>query len=435
MSSDEIELEIVAVANGGDGIGRELDGRVVFVPRTTTGDRVLARVRQRKAKYARALPVKILRASVARIDAPCRHFVTCGGCQLQHVTYEEQLKLKRTIVSDALARLGDTDIEVLEVRPAVRPLGYRNRIMPAIERSPTGAVVGGYHRYDAPGTVHDIDDCPLAEEPVREAWRALRGAWGSGGRNLPGRGPLRVTIRATDRGEIGILVAGTTGTRSGDPETIAAAIPGLASYGWKDESGQFRRLAGEETLTETWQGVQFRLRMDTFVQVNREQSMRMDEFVDGLAGPPGGRRVLDLYAGVGARAIRWAAGGAEVTACEVDPMAVEAGREAAEAFGSQVEFTVDTVESALPDLPAADLILVNPPRRGLSSLAAEALAGRTAERLIYVSCDPATLARDVARLRPSWKLVGVQPFDAFPQTSHVETIAWFDAARTNGAQG
>ena len=439
MTADEIELEIVAVANGGDGIGREADGRVVFVPRTTTGDRVLARIRQRKARYARALPVKLIRPSGARTDAPCENFATCGGCQLQHVTYEEQLSLKRTVVAEGLARLGGIDIDVPEVRPAGRPFGYRNRITPTVVRDPAGGaagvVVGGFHRYDAPGTVEDITDCPLAEDAVREAWRALRRTWGGGGRSLPGRGPVRVTIRATDRGDVGILVSDVVGTRPGNPQTVAAAIPGLVSYCWLTESGEIRLLAGQETLEETWQGIRFTLPASTFVQVNREESVRIDDFVDRLAGPPTGRRVLDLYAGLGARAIHWAGLGAQVTACEVDTAAVTAGRNAAEARGAEVRFTADTVESALPGLPAADLIVVNPPRRGLSGGVAKELVGRTADRLIYVSCDPATLARDVGRLEEAWRLAGVQPFDAFPHTSHVETVAWFDATRTRGGVG
>lgn len=428
MKADEIELEIVAVANGGDGIGRESDGRVVFVPRTTTGDRVVARVRQRKAKYSRALPLRVLRPSASRIDAPCPHFAACGGCQLQHVAYEEQLRLKQTMIRDALARLGGVSVEVPDVRPAARQFGYRNRITPTVIRAGEGSVVGGYHRYDAPGTVEDMTDCLLAEQPLRDAWKSLRAAWGTGGRNLPGRGPVRATLRATDRGDVGLLVVTEAGTRSGDPEAIAEAIPGLVSYCWPDDDGQLRLLAGSTTLEETWQGVSFRLPAGTFVQVNREESLRMDQFMDQLVGPMSGSRVLDLYAGIGARAIRWAAAGADVVACELDPASVAAGRSAAETYGATVDFRAETVESALPDLGEADLVVVNPPRRGLSLAAAEALNDRAAGRLVYVSCDPATLARDVARLSATWKLSGVQPFDAFPHTSHVETIAWFEPA-------
>lgn len=431
MTTDQLELEIVGVANGGDGIGHEPDGRVVFVPRTTTGDRVVARISQRKKRYARGQALEVLRPSAARVDAPCPHYADCGGCQLQHIGYGEQLALKRTMLADALERLGGIAIPVPDVRPAGSRLGYRNRIAPTVDRE-GGRVLGGFRRLDERDAVEDVGDCLLAEEPVRRAWKALRMAWGDAGEALPGSGRLRVTIRATRAGEVGVLVSGGRGKNAGRPDDVAAAIPGLRSYCWHDSTDREHVLWGDEYLEETWGGIRFRLPPDTFLQVNREEAQRIDSLVDDLVGPPRARRLIDLYAGVGARAIRWAVEGADVLACESDGRAVEAGREAARTHGAELSFVEGRVEDILPSLRSADAIVVNPPRKGLSTVALAGIDSIQADRLVYVSCDAATLARDAAALSSGWALVGVQPFDAFPQTAHIETVAWFDARDTVG---
>jgi len=181
---------------------------------------------------------------------------------------------------------------------------------------------------------------------------------------------------------------------------------------------------GQETLLDRWQGIEFDLPADVFLQVNRRVSAEMDRWLEERVGDLRGNSVLDLYSGVGARAIRWATFGARVTACEVNRRAVAACRQAAATAGAELAVDVGRVETRISGLLPADLIVVNPPRAGLSTRVAGALVSGSGRRLAYVSCDPATLARDLGRLQAAWKLVSVQPFDAFPQTAHVETIAW-----------
>jgi 23S rRNA (uracil1939-C5)-methyltransferase len=150
----------------------------------------------------------------------------------------------------------------------------------------------------------------------------------------------------------------------------------------------------------------------------------MDRWLDERVGEVAGMRILDLYSGVGARAIRWAAQGASVVACEMQPGASAAGRKAALAAGVELEHRCGRVEALISHLLPADLVVVNPPRAGLDRRVATELASARCGRLAYVSCDPATLARDVARLATGWRVLELQTFDAFPQTAHVETIAW-----------
>ena len=204
---------------------------------------------------------------------------------------------------------------------------------------------------------------------------------------------------------------------------MAGAVGALRSYHWRADGGPRVLLAGSPHFTDRWRGFDFQLGPESFLQVNRAVAEHMETHIDGLLGDIGGVRVLDLYAGVGGRALAWAAKGADVSAGEVDGEAVESGRRTARAAGLSVDLCHGRVEELLPEMLPAEAILVNPPRRGLSASVSETLAGCGARLLLYVSCDPATLARDIGRLGSRWTLESVQPFDAFPHTYHVETVA------------
>lgn len=431
MNGRLLELTVDSIAGGGDGVARDEGGRVVFVPRTAPGDRVRARVEREKASWARALPVELLEAGAGRAPAPCPYYPACGGCQLQHLVPEARREALRRAVADALERIGGLSDARVPVPAAPGPeFGYRNRITLTLRRGPDG-VRAGYRPYDDPDAVLDVEDCPLAEPAVRRAWAGLRGAWGPDAEALPAGGELRLTLRASAEGRVALVIEGGEPGSPGDPERVVAGLahggedPGIH---WRDTSGTRRRLAGEPFLEERWDGLDLRLRPEAFVQVNRTVAAAVDRHVEELVGPREGLRVLDLYAGVGVRAIRWALAGAEVVACEVDRDAVASGREAAERAGARLRFVRARVEDALGDLLPADRVVVNPPRAGLSRPVTERLAAGGLRDLVYVSCDPATLARDVARLGPAWRLEAVRTFDAFPQTAHVETVVRLEAS-------
>lgn len=428
--SDTVTLEVDSVAVGGEGVGREPSGRVVFVPRTAPGDRVEARFVEEHASWARARPVRIVHEGPGRREAPCPYYDACGGCQLQHLERQAELEAKRGAVRDALERIGGRKADVEHVRDPGPPFGYRNRVTFTLRRTADG-VTAGYHRWDEPDRLVDVERCPLAEDPVNRAWEQLRGAWGPGGARLPDGGELRLTIRAGRSGATGVLIEGGGGA-AGAPEELAAAVDDLAGIWWRPDGGELRVLAGAPTLPDRWEGVELELRPETFLQVNREASRALESELDDLlaerAGGPGGLRLLDLYAGVGLRALRWAEAGASSAACERQVGAVETGREAAEARGTEVTFRAGDVANHLAELLPADVAVVNPPRAGLSEAVSAMLSGAELEALAYVSCDPATLARDLGRLGERWRLSVVRPFDAFPQTAHVETLAWLQSA-------
>ena len=426
--ADSLDLEVESVAVGGDGVAREPGGRVVFVPRTAPGDRVRVRLTEEHGSWARGRVVELLSAGPGRTEPPCPYYGSCGGCQLQHLERAAELAAKGRAVADALERIGGRRVEVPVPEDPGPPMGYRNRVTFTLRRSGP-APVAGYHRLAEPDRLLDVERCPLAEEPVARAWTALRGSWGDGAGALPGGEELRVTVRASEAGRAVVLVEGGEG-EPGDPDRVEEAVPNLACYAWRPRGADRRLLAGTPVFEERWLGVELRLGPETFLQVNRRVAEAMERHLDRLArerlGGLDGRRAVDLYAGAGVRAIRWAEDGARAAACEADGEAVRAGREAARRRGADVDFHAAAVEERAASLLPSDLVVVNPPRAGLSRDAAETLRDAEAGALAYVSCDPATLGRDLERLGDRWRIADLRCFDAFPQTAHVETVAWLE---------
>ncbi len=418
-----LTLEVESLAHGGDGVARDPDGRVVFVPRTAPGDVVRARLTEERERWARARVVEVLSPGPTRREAPCPFYRECGGCQLQHVEPAEELESKRRAVRDTLERIGGIRMEVPPPVTAGSRLGYRNRVSLTLRRPPEGGVTAGYHGHEDPDRLVDVDRCPLAEPPVNDAWRSLRECWGPGASLLPGGGEVRITVRATADGETGIVLEGGDEGDPGDPAALEEELEGVAACHWRPSGAGRRRLYGRERLRERWRGREIGLRPWSFLQVNRAVAHRMEDHLDRLVEPVGpGRRILDLYAGLGLRALRWSEAGAETAACEEEPDAVADGREAAAAADAGVDVREGRVEDHLPDLLPADVAVVNPPRTGLSRQVCRILGDARLDALIYVSCEPSTLARDLDRLEEGWEPVSVQPFDAFPQTAHVETV-------------
>ena len=427
-------LEIESVATGGDGVGRDAAGRVVFVPRTAPGDRARVRIVTSHKRWARADLIEIERPGPGRREAPCPLYDQCGGCALQHLESEAQREAKRVIVREAVNRIGGLSLDLPPITAAGSELGYRNRVTLALRRGPEGVRLGYHERLDA-AEVLDVDDCLLAEDPIREALRELRANWGVDACRLPAGQDLKVTIRCTESGAVGLHVRGGNPLQPGRPDAIADSVSSLDSYVQTCDDGTRQVLAGSKSLVDRWQGTRFELGPESFLQVNREVSRSMDRTLDDWVGSRRNLRIADLYSGVGARAIRWAREGARVTAIESDREAVESGRQAAAAEGLQLQFLAARVESASDSFADAEILVINPPRAGLSKAVVESLRTvRAARGLAYVSCDPATLARDLSRLAPVWNPVAVKAFDAFPQTAHVETLVWLERVTSEGSE-
>lgn len=408
---------ITGIAAGGAGVGRLPDGRVTFVHRTAPGDRVEVRVVEAKARWTRSRLVGILEPGPGRRTAPCPHYDRCGGCTLEHLEYPAQLAVKARIVEDALRRIARLAVTVPAVTPSPTEFRYRNRVSFTLRRD-RGVVVAGFRELERPDRLVDVTGaCMLPEGPLARAWDELRGSWGPDARRLPSGPELRITLRASTAGAVTLGIDG--GYAPGRPTELLERVSDLSAI-WHRPAGapDHVLLAGEETLLERWAEDVVELSGDVFTQVNRGAAEMLEAHVLErlLAGSPG--RVLDAYCGVGLYARRLERAGLDVVGIEAHPAAVAEARRAAPAS----RILHGMVEARLAEALPVDAAILNPPRAGLDAAVVAGLNARPPALILYVSCDPATLARDLRRFGDAWSVDGVQCFDLFPQTSHVETV-------------
>lgn len=416
---DAQEVEITGIAAGGAGVGRLQDGRAVFVHRTAPGETAVVRVVQARKRWARADLLRVLQPAPERRDAPCAYYARCGGCTLEHLEYPAQLAVKARIVADALRRIGKLEVETPEVVGSPTEFRYRNRVAFRLRRLGGGRVIAGFHELSRPDRILDIGaSCLLPEPAIARAWSRLRDNWGGDACRLPAGEELRLTLRGTAEGAVALLVEGGYG--NGRPMELMAAVPELVAI-WHapgGADGPLRRLAGAELLTDRWMDEDLSLSGAAFMQVNRGAAALLEEYVASLVAAAPETTIVDGYCGVGVRARRFARAGATVVGIEMDEAAIQ---EAERTAVPGTRFVAARVEDALAEHLPADLVLLNPPRGGVETGVAEALKTRRVPRIVYVSCDPATLARDLAAL-DGYEIVSIRCFDLFPQTAHVETV-------------
>jgi 23S rRNA (uracil1939-C5)-methyltransferase len=418
--SDTDELRIETIVAGGDGLARHKDGYVVFVPRTIPGEQVEVEYTDSHKQWRRARVVRLIEKSPSRREPPCPHYERCGGCQLQHIDYRAQLPIKATIVADSLRRIGKVEIDPPEVVASPQEFGYRNRIS-FVLRSGSSGMSMGYHAFDDPSKIVDIDSCPLAEEPINSVLGALREAWAHMIEHMPAGRELRLTFRVNSQAEVGLAIEGARDP--GDLAKLLEAVDGLVSIWLLNRRGEIIHFAGEQTLDEEWGDYVLPLAGTAFVQVNRDVAFLIDAYALELCGDVADKRIIDAYCGFGLRAFDLARSGAQVTGIDQDRHAIDAAKQFAAVSSLSARFFRGSVERVLKKQLPADLIILNPPRRGLGAPAVETLVGSEVNHILYISCDPATLARDIKGLSQLFGLQTLRTFDLFPQTVHVETIA------------
>ena len=399
-----VSVSIESIAAGGDGVGRK-EGLVVFVPRTAPGDLVTAQISGR-GHFARGSLGNIVTPSPVRIEPSCPHYTRdkCGGCQLQHVTYESQLAAKQTIIRDSFQRIGKRSIEPPEIEPSPKEWRYRTRLTLAIRRRGP-RWIAGLHPYDDPVRVFPITDCPITDRRVVAAWREVMEA----DAYFPDAKELRGSIRITSGGPTLVMMGGQSWAAL---DQFSAAVPSISAVWWEPADGKPRRALYDRRVDRTPSA--------SFAQVNAEMAEILGQYVLERARAVSPRTAVDAYAGAGQTAALLGEAGVAVTAIELDPDASEWSssilRPPSRAVQGRVE---DILPSALP----ADLVILNPPRAGVDARVTETLEANASHirGLIYVSCNPATLARDMSRL-PGYGIEAVRAFDMFPQTAHVETV-------------
>lgn len=434
-----VRLQIESLAHGGRAIAHLEDGRVAFVEGACPGDLVEAEVTEEHPRRVDARTVEVIEPSPSRVAPPCPYFGSCGGCQWQHVSYAAQLEAKRAIVTDALERIGGLAASGLVTDPVASPspYGYRNKIELLVGSGPTGLELG----YARAGS-HDlisVDTCHLLPERLRKAPKALRGAlrYMAGGQDLGlTRVALRTAVNARDV-EVAVWTEPGPFPRAMAESTLGTAVKatGLVRVIVKDRKGtravsNVEVLKGKGAWRERLEGRSLLVSAPSFFQVNTNAAeLLIDVALDALA-PGESDRVLDMYSGVGTFTLPIAELADETVAIESSRYALADLRRNLENAGLYADVIGGDAARELGTLGPFDRALVDPPRAGLSDQALIALAGTRATRIVYVSCDPATLARDAKRLLAhGYSLESATPIDLFPQTYHVETVAVFDLAR------
>ena len=394
-------VRVESIAAGGDGIGR-LDGLVVFVPRTAPGELVEAAVRP-QGRLARGRLLRILEPSADRVAPACRHYDgdRCGGCQVQHVSPEAQLEAKRRIVRDAFERIGKRNVDVPSVVRSPANWHYRSRLTLAM-RWRNGAWVMGLHTFDDVDRVFDLRECPITDEKVVDAWLAIRAQ----SQLLPRAPELRGTVRRIGDENAFILEGGARWTHASE---FAARLPDMHLIRWKPDAGAVRRIVDRRTGT---------IPEESFDQVNQPvAAAARDEIIRrALSVKPAS--AVDAYAGLGFTSRALSDADVTVTSIELDP---DATAFASNRVKPPSRVLTGRVEDLLPGALPADVVILNPPRAGVDRSVTDALSANPPRRVLYMSCNPTTLARDVARL-PRFRVNSVLAYDMFPQTAHVEVV-------------
>ena len=415
-------VTIDRLAWGGDGVGRS-DGKVVFTPLTAPGDLAEVSVVSDRRNYARGNLRKLLRESPARVPAPCPVFGACGGCQWQHIAYEEQLAAKGTILADALSRIGKIPLPgELRVVPSPLEYGYRHRTRLQVKSSGEGAALGFFRT--ASHDIVPVAQCPLLHDSLNKLLAPLTKTLAKHPRVFrkvadislsTGFSGRQIRVAISGRGEDAILPAETA--------NHLAAQAGKRGVDVFFASGEERPLAlgaDDDSLHATG---------NTFTQVNLLQNRSLVEAVVSLAGAEEEESVLDLYCGIGNFTFPLAGRGASVLGIDAGGPSIRCARGNARRLDAPVEFRRDAAESAVVTLAAEgrrfDLVVLNPPRAGAKKAVAE-LHRLRPSRVVMASCDPSTFARDAAALNgQGYTLSDLRAFDLFPQSFHFETVGLF----------
>ncbi len=422
----EVELRIERLGINGEGVAR-LDGFTLFVDDALPGELVRARISESRKTFGRAEVIQHLETSPHRVKPVCALFGKCGGCQLMHLSYDQQLETKRQRVVDALERIGKfAGVDVALCIPSPTPLGYRNKI-----QLPVGAGLSlGLYAHNT----HDlipIDQChihcALGEKAFQHIQRCIK--------TFPLEGELKHVLIKTAVNTKEILVVLVTA--SNEPllalaEMIMIGMPEIKGVVQNINpadsnvvlSRHFRKLLGQDWIEERLHGLLFKVSPSSFFQVNPAQAEQLYERVSEFAELTGEEIVLDAYCGVGTLALILAKQAKEVIGVECVPDAIGDAQENAKRNAIRnTRFTCAQAEEFISTLEQVDVAVINPPRKGCEGAFLETLARLAPRRIVYVSCDPATLARDLQYLcTKGYTLTAIQPFDMFPQTAHVECV-------------
>ncbi|HWH06859.1 MAG TPA: 23S rRNA (uracil(1939)-C(5))-methyltransferase RlmD [Gaiellaceae bacterium] len=451
---DELELTIDSLAYGGNGVAR-LNGFVVFVRRGLPGDTVRARVTKVKRGFAEALATEVLRPSAQRVDAPCAHYPACGGCRFQDLAYDVQVAAKEAQVGDALRRIGgfapseQGGLPLEPIVPASSPFHYRNKMEYSFTQTPSGPALG-FHKAGRWDEVLEVERCWLTTDlgnAIRNAvrdWAREEGLEAYDQEEQTGYLRHLVVREGRNTGQALVLLVTAKGERF-DADYLVEVLrrfPEVRSIHWavNDSPSEVTNLPskllwGEDAIEEELLGLRFRVRPNAFLQTNTEMAERLYELAIEYAGLTGSETVYDLYCGTGTIGLALARNALTVWGVEISEEAVACALENADLNGiSNAAFFAGNVGQSIEELAERagppDVVVVDPPRAGLAGKALKRTGALGARRIVYVSCNPTTLASDLKVLRDEYgyELRRARPVDMFPHTPHVETVALLERA-------
>ncbi len=453
-----LEITITDLSSDGEGLGR-WQNRVVFVPDTVPGDQVKARLMVAGPSFGRGRLLRVLAPGATRQRPACIVADKCGGCQWQVLTYEAQLAAKEKKVKEAMIRLGGLESVPLDaIFPAPDPLHYRNKATYPLGLKADGTVKAGYYRKGTHRIV-SLNQCPVQDQRLDPLLAGIKQDLQPQGWNIydekTHKGQLRhLSLRIGRRtGECLLtLVSTTTLPRLNEvaatwqtqyPNLVGVCLNVNDSQGNVIFGPQTLLAAGRPYLLEEFAGFQFRIYSTTFFQIHTEQAERLVGVILEYLNLQGHEWVVDAYCGIGTLTLPLAQRAGSCLGMESQPEAVRVAQENAALNGiDNVTFQVGAVEKLLPELveskkkgPHPDVIVLDPPRKGCHPAVIDALLETLLPgRIVYMSCNPASLARDVKLLvRGGYRLVRLQPADFFPQTPHVECVAFLEYERPAGA--
>ncbi len=442
MKNDIITLEITDITPQGFGVGR-IDNKVYFVADTAIGDKIQATVLKELKSHSFAKVINIITPSPDRIEPDCAVCKKCGGCAFRHISYESELKLKQSFVREAFSRIGNIDIPVNET-VCSSPESYRNKVQYPFASDENGKCVFGYYARRSHRVVPH-KSCPLQDEIfiniasfcAKTADSLFIPAYDE----LTGKGILRhLVMRKNKKGEISVclVVAKRIKSLSFLAETLKAEFPEIISVHLNINNrrdnvifgDETKKLIGEDTLTDILCGKTFEISPRAFYQVNAEMAEKLYMHARSLLPEKENRIILDLYCGAGTIGLCVANEGDKLCGVEIIDAAIDNAKINAKINGRNEKNTLFVcgdaaigVKECRKKFGNPEIIIVDPPRKGLDRSVIETIVNASPERVVYISCDPATLARDCAIFAENGYFTQeATPFDLFPRTGHVETI-------------
>lgn len=429
------EIDIHDIGVHGEAIG-SLEGLTLFVQGGLPGERLEVEIEKKKKNYATGRLLKILKSSEHRVEPICPLFGVCGGCQIMHLSYKEQLAIKRKKVVDAIERIGKIkDAEVFPCEPSPEEWGYRNKLQLPVTVGPKiGLYARGSHR------VIPVERCFLHNTSGETLLKEIK--------RVVARSPISLYEEKSRRGELRHLLIKSAVKKGGTLVTLITTrqvgpllkqlakeifqLPGVVGvvHALNDREDNavrgdvYTTLEGQGWIEEEILGLSVQISAPSFFQVNTHQAEKMYQKAAELAEVVPGSHLVDAYSGIGTFALFLASFGAQVTGIECVEEATRDAKSASKRNQIPATFLTGRVEDLIGELPQIDMIFLNPPRKGCEESVLREIVRRDIPKIIYTSCDPATLARDLSYLYSrGYNRISVYPFDMFPQTMHVESVA------------